>query len=310
MKLFGTRQRTRAGGIRPPARVRCRVPLPRGRGTGGIIAELARPSLPILTDVNRCAYTVSLAALALAGCASPRWATPPTALARAEVARRVAFAAPADPDPATPDYRLACPDLLELRFADKPEWDCLSSVAADGTAGVGPTNRVAVQGKTVAEVRAAVAAALRLDPAGVTVRVADPRAGTVELYGPEQKRHRVMPYRGPETVVEFLARSGAMKPGSFDPRDVTVLRPNVAAGQPAEVFRVDLEAILLDGDVATNLVVAAGDQVYVGESRRSSFARLLPTRLKPVYGRIMGVVPDGWPWVSFARRPGSLLADD
>lgn len=246
----------------------------------------------------------------LAGCASTRWATPPDAPTRPVNLRRMSFATPTNADAATPGYRVGCSDLLEFRFADKPQWDSLASVGVDGTAGIGPTKRVAVQGKTAEEIRAIVAAALGTDLAGVSVTVADPRAGTVDLHGPEQKQLRTVPYRGPETVVEFLARTGAMKPGCFDPRDVTVLRPNVAAGLPAEVFRVDLEAILLDADGRTNIVVQAGDQVYVGESRRSSFARLLPTRLKPAYQRLMGLVPDGWPWVRFARRSGSLLADN
>ena len=260
--------------------------------------------------MSRPAYTVPLALLALAGCAHGRWPAvppPPTdaaALAHPDPRRVVAFARPhAHADAATPAYRIACPDVLEVRFADRPQWDCLASVGVDGRLAVGPREKVAVEGTTVVAARAAVATAFGVEPAGVTVTVADPRAGTVDLYGPELNRHRAVAYRGPETVLEFLHRTGAMKPGCFNPRDVTVLRPNVAAGVAAELYRVDLEAVVLDGDGRTNLTVAAGDQVYVGESRRSSFARLLPTRLKPAYQRLAGIVPDGWPWVRLDRRP-------
>lgn len=242
--------------------------------------------------MTRRAYLLPLALVALAGCAHDRWLAPP----------------PANPAaPAAAAYRIACPDVLEVRLADTPEYDCLASVGVDGRLSVGPTATVPVAGLTAAEAGRAVAAAFEVAPTAVTVSVADPRAGTVDLHGPESNRHRVVPYRGPESVLEFLLRTGAMKRGCFDPRDVTVLRPNVAAGRCAEAFRVDLDAIVLDGDGRTNLTLTAGDQVYVGESRRSSFARLLPARLKPVYQRLVGIVPDGWPWVHLHRRPAPLL---
>jgi protein involved in polysaccharide export with SLBB domain len=264
-------------------------------------------------DVNPSAYTVPLVLLALAGCAHGRWPdrpapTDPVALAHPDPSRVVVVARPPS-DATTPAYRIACPDVLEVRFAATPQWDCLASVGVDGRLPVGPTALVAVHGGTVADARIAVAAAFGVEPAGVTVTVADPRAGAVDLYGPESNRHRAVAYRGPESVLEFLHRTGALKRGCFDPRDVNVLRPNVAAGFPAEVFRVDLDAIVLDGDGRTNIAIAAGDQVYVGESRRSSFARLLPTRLKPAYQRLMGIVPDGWPWVRLDRRPTPVFAD-
>jgi protein involved in polysaccharide export with SLBB domain len=264
----------------------------------------------MICDVTQRAYTVPLALLALTGCVHGRWdyLPPPkdaATLAHPDPNRVVAFARPAG-DSALPAYRIACPDVLEVRFADKPQWDCLASVGVDGRLPVGPTAHVPVEGGTVAEARATIAAAFGLDGTAVTVTVADPRAGTVDLYGPELNRHRTVAYRGPESILEFLHRTGAMKPGCFDPRDVTVLRPNVAAGYAAEVFKVDLDAVVLEGDGRTNIAVAVGDQVYVGESRRSSFARLLPHRLKPVYQRLAGIVPDGWPWVRLDRRPRPL----
>lgn len=272
---------------------------PLGRGTRfaarpiRTFAELHPASRPIQLDVNRTAYLVPLAVVALAGCAHDRWLVPPSA-------------SPVAPASA---YRIACPDVLEVRLARTPEYDCLASVGVDGLLTVGPSVAVAVAGLTAAEAGTAVAAAFGVPPTAVTVTVADPRAGTIGLHGPESNRHRLVPYRGPESALEFLLRTGAMKRGCFDPRDVSVLRPNVASGHCAEVFRVDLDAILLDGDGRTNLTLAAGDQVYVGESRRSSFARLLPTRWKPIYQRLVGIVPDGWPWVHLHRRPTPLFAD-
>jgi hypothetical protein len=75
---------------------------------------------------------------------------------------------------------------------------------------------------------------------------------------------------------------------------VYVVRPNVADGGRPEVFRVDVEAVLLDNDQATNVPVRPSDQVYVGETHRSSFSRVLPDWLRPVYRKLAGLLPDDW----------------
>jgi hypothetical protein len=63
---------------------------------------------------------------------------------------------------------------------------------------------------------------------------------------------------------------------------------------------VDIEAIVLDNEPTSNLVVLPGDQVYVGETRRSSFTRLLPKWLRPLYRQVLGLLPPDpafwWPW--------------
>ncbi|MGL6095833.1 MAG: hypothetical protein ACRC7O_08575, partial [Fimbriiglobus sp.] len=94
-----------------------------------------------------------------------------------------------------------------------------------------------------------------------------------------------------ERVVEFLWRIGAVKKGCTDPHDVTVVRPNVAAGGPPQEFAVDIVAVVADGDNRTNVIVQPSDQVIVGETRRSRFSRLLPKWLRPVYRALVGVLP-------------------
>jgi len=36
------------------------------------------------------------------------------------------------------------------------------------------------------------------------------------------------------------------------------------------------------------------DQVYVGETHRSSFSRLLPDWLRPLYRKLAGLLPEEW----------------
>ncbi len=241
----------------------------------------------------RCVH-LSAVALLLAGCADARvFRGPPGA---------VPAGSPADATVGAAAYQVGCGDVLEVTFADRPEWDCLASVGIDGRLPLGPAGSPLAEGATPEEVRAAVAELTQLNPAGVRVRLADPRAGRVYLSGPEAGRQRAEPYRGPEPVVAFLWRVGAMKQGCSDLRGVYVVRPNVAAGRRPEVFRVDVEAVVLDGDHRTDVVLRPSDQVYVGETRRSSFSRLLPEWLRPLYRKVVGMLPpDGWPWLP---RPG------
>lgn len=224
----------------------------------------------------------------LAGCADARlFQGPPVATL------------PAAPEPPRGDaaYRVGCADVLEVRFATRPAWDCLASVDLDGRLPLGAAGTPLVEGTTTDEIRAAIAQQTGLDPANVQVRLADARAAHLYLHGPENNQVRIVPYRGPERVIDFLWRVGAVKQGCSDLHDVHVLRPNVAAGGEPQLFRVNIEAVTFGGDQTTNVLLRPSDQVYVGETRRSSFSRLLPEWLKPLYRKLVGLLPpDGWPW--------------
>jgi protein involved in polysaccharide export with SLBB domain len=231
------------------------------------------------------------AALVLSGCSDARFLrrtcpTPndPTAAAKA-------------PAPAA-DYRIGCPDVVELVVADRPEWAAVASVDLDGRLPVAARPRV--EGLTLEEAREAVAAAAGVPAGAVSLALAAPRGGRVFVHGPVRGRTRAVPYQGPEPVVDFLKRTGGLPPGS-ELGSVDVVRPNGAAGGRAEVFRVNAPAVLLDEDHSTNVVLRPSDQVYVGETKGSSLSRALPSWLGPAYRRLLGLLPDEW-WWPFARR--------
>ncbi|HET6574947.1 MAG TPA: hypothetical protein VFG68_15180 [Fimbriiglobus sp.] len=238
--------------------------------------------------MTRSAFLVPV--VLLAGCADARVFRGPPEVVQAGYR--------ADAPPAEPAYRLGCADVLEVLFTGRPEWDCLASVGLDGRLPLGAAGSPLVEGATAEEATAAVARWTGLDPAGVSVRLVAARAGRVYIHGPEGDRQRAVAYRGPEPAVAFLWRVGAIKQGSTDLRDVSVVRPNVAVGGRPEVFRVDVGAVVLDGDHQTDVTLQPSDQVYVGETRRSQFARLLPDWLRPLYRKLVGLLPpDGWPWI-------------
>lgn len=188
-----------------------------------------------------------------------------------------------------PEYKLGCPDLLEVRFDDHPAWDAQVTVDVDGCLDLGQGGRVRVEGQLLDEARAGIAKESRVAVEKVRLVLVEPSAKFLTVYGPEAKRQQMLVYRGPERVVDLLQRIAALKPGCTDPRDISVVRPNVARGLPSELFHVDFEAIFLDDDESTNIALQPGDQIYVGETRRSSFSRLLPNYLKPLYAKLFRV---------------------
>jgi len=227
--------------------------------------------------VRRVIAIAALAPLLAVGCAGfGSWGMPPGGA----VVRSATVSPPA--------YTVGCPDVLAVRFADSPNLDCLVAVDLDGRIPISDSIQPHVEGRSLDEARRVVATAAGCDPARVMVQLADARTGRLYLFGPEQNRQQVVPHVGAERLVDFLYRTGSLRPGCSDLGDVFVLRPNVAVGGEPQVFRADLRAVLR-GDHTTNVILEPGDQVYVGETRRSSFARLLPDWLKPGYMRMAGL---------------------
>jgi len=73
-----------------------------------------------------------------------------------------------------------------------------------------------------------------------------------------------MPCTGNETVLDALQHAGGLMP-TAEPKDIRLLRPG-RNGKPSRVYRVDLEAIQQEGDLATNYQIFSGDRLFVGRN--------------------------------------------
>lgn len=180
-----------------------------------------------------------------------------------------------------------------MSFDDHPEWDAYAAIDLDGRLPLADTCQPRVEGLTIDEVRDELAKWAGTAPERVQASLAAPRSGRLFINGPVRGRSRVVAYQGPEPVIDFLKRIGGLPPGS-KLNQVYVVRAHVAAGQPPEVFRVDVEAVLLDNNQSTNIPLRPSDQVYIGETRGSSFSRILPHWLGTAYRRVTGLLPDSW----------------
>jgi protein involved in polysaccharide export with SLBB domain len=199
-------------------------------------------------------------ALGLGGCAAPRACYCRDASAASET---------------TSTYTVACPDVLELAVAPRPDLAGRAAIEPDGTIALASDGRLRVEGLTIAEVADKLATEFHVSRPEIQIHVAEFASRQVFLCGPVPGTERAVPYQGPEPVVEFLRRVGGLS-WEAEPRDVHVVRANVAAGRRPEVFPVDLKAILMEKDDKTNVLLQPYDQVYVGESARATWEKCLP----------------------------------
>jgi protein involved in polysaccharide export with SLBB domain len=223
-----------------------------------------------------------LLAMALAfeaGCATGR-----PQFERALLANPAASAGRAAPEQ---DYRIHCPDVLEIQGSGL-QGSALHAVGADGRIDVGDGTRLRVDGRTTAEVAEAIADCSGVGTAQVRVRVAQFNSQQVYVFGEVAGLQRALPYQGPESVLDLLRRAGGITPGAA-PGDVQVVRAHVAEGKTPEIFHIDLEAIVLQKDAHTNITLEPFDQVYIGQSQRSRFCPCLPPWLRPTYEALCGL---------------------
>lgn len=189
-------------------------------------------------------------------------------------------------------YRVSCPDVLELTIELRPELTGKQVIGTDGCIALGPVGRLRVEGRTVAEIAGRVADEAGLRPERVRVRVADFKSQQIYLFGPGAGVQRTVAYQGPETVLDLLQRTGGITAGAA-PGEVYVVRSHVADGKQPEVYHILLQAIVRNQDQRTNLRLQPFDQLHVAETRRSSLVTCFPRWMRPLYESICGL-----------RRPG------
>lgn len=249
--------------------------------------------LPKRTGRGWCALALAV----LAGCQT----------SRAHIAEALLNSKPATPPQEVvveDTYRIACPDVLEVKVANWPETSGHFAVGPDGRIAVPALGTPRVEGDTAMGLAKRFASDLVLPIEQVSCRVVSPQSRVVYVRGPITGGYRALPYQGPETVLGFIHRCGGLTPGA-DVRDVHVIRGNVARGDKPQVFAVDLEAILMHGDPKSNFVLQPFDELWIGELPRSKIGRAMPEWMRPYIRGFCEVFPFACPydWREQIRDP-------
>ena len=187
-------------------------------------------------------------------------------------------------------YRVACPDIIELEIAQRPEFTGRYEIGSDGRINLGDYGNPRIEGRMIPEVAQLIGAETGVSASSVQVRVLEFRSQHVVLFGEVAGRQRSVPYRGQETVLELLQRVGGITPGAA-PDDVYVVRPHLGDNRRPEIFRVDLNAIVMKQDQRTNIRLLPFDQVYVGETREAKVEKAIPPWLRLITQAIWDTKP-------------------
>jgi protein involved in polysaccharide export with SLBB domain len=180
-------------------------------------------------------------------------------------------------------YQARCPDLLQVEIADLPRHTGPHRIGADGRIDLGDAGRPQVEGETTPDILRTVAESVGVPAEQVHVSVVEYNSQYIYLFCQAPDSQRVVPYQGPESVLDLLHRAGGLPAGSAV-GDITIVRPHVAEGKTPEVFHIDLAAIVLRKDPETNILLEPFDQVHIGQSRRARFHDCLPPWLRRWFG--------------------------
>jgi polysaccharide export outer membrane protein len=213
------------------------------------------------------------------------------AVGRANVEKKLmAEKAPVTQEGVTEQYRVGCPDVLEIRVDERPEFTAKHVIDAGGRIDLGDYGKLRVEGKTLTEIAKLLAEETGSRPEAIHVRVLEYRSQFVLLFGQVIGWQRSVPYQGQETVLDLLQRVGGITPGA-QPENVHVVRVHLGGSQRTEVFHVDLNAIVAKHDPRTNIRLLPFDQIYVGETRQNRVEKSFPPWLRPAYQAFWRMLP-------------------
>ena len=185
-------------------------------------------------------------------------------------------------------YTVCCPDLLDVFIDTHPPLSGKREIGADGRIDLGSGRRLRVEGCTVAQIAYLLSEVTGVPAAAVHVHVAQYRSQQLYLLGQIAGLPRVVPYQGPERIVDLLNRVGGITPGAA-PNDVRVIRSHLSEGNAPEILQIDLPAIVLRHDARTNIYLQPQDQISIGETRQFSISKCIPPWLRPVYETFWGM---------------------
>jgi protein involved in polysaccharide export with SLBB domain len=185
-------------------------------------------------------------------------------------------------------YRLRCPDTIDVQIEGRPALSGTHPIDPDGRVRLAGDMAVLVSGKTVPEAVSAIAGAVGLSVRPVRIRVAEYNSQSIYVFGTPEKAQQVVPYRGPETILDLLQRVGMADKGATL-GDIQIVRAHVADGKPPEVFPIDLQAVLIRHDLQSNIRLEPFDRIYIRQSCGSRLACCVPPVLQPMYRAVLGI---------------------
>lgn len=185
-------------------------------------------------------------------------------------------------------YRIDSPDRLQITASTPDPWSIEQTVTINGSVKIPSAGSVEVVDATPAEAGKRIARKLGVSPDLVDVQVLDYRSRKLFVHGEVVGLQKVIPYQGPETVLEVIKRAGGITSGAA-PGEIQLVRAHIADGKSPEVFEINLQEILVQRKPESNIIVEPFDQIYIAQSRSCVVSKCMPPIVKPFWNWILGL---------------------
>ena len=167
----------------------------------------------------------------------------------------------------TPEYKIAPLDRIQVFVWRSPELSVTVPVRPDGRISIPLIQDLQAAGKTPSELSSDVETALRpfvQNPkASVVVEnFADSSAQAVQVLG-EVRQPKVVPYRPHITALDAIVAAGGLTEFARGDGAKLIRRDSDGGGK---TYRLELESLLLDGNIAKNVKLRPGDLIVVPQS--------------------------------------------
>jgi len=181
-------------------------------------------------------------------------------------------------NPAARDYTVGGNDVLNINVYEEADLSRQGiCVSAEGYISFPLINRVAVGGLTTSEIATRISDRLAegqfLIDAHVSVTVGDYKSKQFMVLGPV-KVPGSYPLKADERVLDALSRAGGIGSGGVlsdkAGSELMIIRTEQAntANERKVVVRINLQALLDEGDQSSNLLLEDGDVLYISKAER------------------------------------------
>ncbi|WP_326533344.1 polysaccharide export protein EpsE [Pseudorhodoferax sp.] len=165
-------------------------------------------------------------------------------------------------NPAPQDYRLGAGDTVRMQVFQSPDLTVETRVSESGTISVPLIGSIGIGGLSLAEAERKIATAFKsggfLQQPQVNLVLVQVRGNQVSVLGQVNRPGRFPLEIANTRVSDVLAMAGGVMPSGDD----TVILSGTRDGKPFRKF-IDIPALFLVQDATDNLLVAAGDTLYV-----------------------------------------------
>lgn len=179
------------------------------------------------------------------------------------------------------EYRMAPPDVVQIRSKRVREIAGYSErISPDGKINLPLLGPVFVAGKTQLELAAELEELARAyyQDADVSVHVVGYHSQKIFVFG-EVASPGPYSYTGANTLLRLMAQAQPTR--LADPAKVQVLRPN-ADGRLVKRMTVDLNKMVMKGDMTLNAMLEDGDVIYVPANPLASVGLTMQQLLLPI----------------------------